>query len=78
MRDGTGKVHGEFGKDIPKYARPEWTPEQLEESANELQESIRTRKLEQLRLGEEAQHRARIGQEETLLRSILKKLEDLF
>lgn len=68
--DATGKGHG----DLPKTVPDRWTKEQLENSADALRESIKNRKDELLRLGEEGAHRRRIGQEETLLRQILKKL----
>jgi hypothetical protein len=72
-RDVTGKVHG----DLPDFVPRNWTREQLEVSRDELQASIATRTAEQARLGEEAGHRVRIGQEESLLRSIMKRLDDL-
>ena len=68
--DATGKVHGQ----LPKYPPKQWTREQLEESASALRQSISSRKSELLRLGEHGPHRLRIGQEESLLRQILKKL----
>lgn len=69
-RDATGKVHGELPNRIPKN----WTREQLQESAAELRSSIQRRQAEQVRLGEEGGHRARIQQEQRLLRQIEKKL----
>jgi hypothetical protein len=73
--DATGKLHGE----LPDAAQAQQQlnrmgREQLEQSAEELERSIATRKAEQLRLGEEGAHRARIAQEEDLLRAIRKKL----
>jgi hypothetical protein len=73
--DATGKVHGE----MPKAAEAQekiksMGREDLEQSAEALEKSIATRKAEQVRLGEEGTHRARIGQEEDLLRAIRKKL----
>jgi hypothetical protein len=68
--DGTGKVHG----DIPDHVPRSWTTEQLEELEVDLQRSIRTRKLEQRRLGEDPAHRRRLGEEERLLRQIQKIL----
>lgn len=73
--DATGKLHGELPdaaetqEQLQKMSR-----EELEQSAEELEKSIATRKAEQLRLGEEGAHRARIAQEEDLLRAIRKKL----
>ena len=71
--DATGKLHGKIErglagklKDVPR--------ERLGEFADDLQESIKVRKAEQLRLGEDGPHRARIGQEESLLRQVLKIL----
>jgi hypothetical protein len=68
--DATGKVHGQLPKSVPK----QWTREQLEDSASALRQSIANRKLELIRLGEHGAHRARIGQEERLLRQIEKVL----
>jgi hypothetical protein len=64
--DMTGKVHG----DLPTYPPSDWTRDQLEDLADDLRISVANRKAEQLRLGEDGPHRARIGQEETLLRQI--------
>lgn len=69
-RDGTGKVHG----NPPDHVPENWTREDLEEAAHELQQSIKVREQEQIRLGEEGAHRARIEQERQLLRQIEKKL----
>lgn len=73
--DATGKVHGP----LPDTAQAQQkiqslTREELEQSAEELEKSIAARKAEQLRLGEEGVHRARIAEEEDLLRAIRKKL----
>jgi hypothetical protein len=68
--DRTGKVHGE----LPDYIPSKWTRDELEELAGDLQGSIRTRHLEQLRLGEHGPHRARIEQERRLLRQIQRTL----
>ena len=69
-RDATGKVHGK----LPDHVPDSWVKQDLEEAAEELQQSIKTRQQEQLDLGEDGPHRVRIGQEEKLLRQILKKL----
>lgn len=68
--DGTGKVHGE----LPDHVPDNWTRADLEELADDLQQSIRTRQNEQIQLGEHGPHRARLGQEERLLQQILKRL----
>jgi Pretoxin HINT domain len=68
--DSTGKVHG----DLPDHVPPDWTVAQLEELEADLKVSIATRKAEQLRLGEDGPHRARIAAEERLLRQIEKVL----
>jgi hypothetical protein len=68
--DSTGKVHGELPDRIPNN----WTSDELEGFAADLRVSIANRKAEQLRLGEDGPHRARIGQEEQLLRQIEKIL----
>ena len=46
----------------------------MEEAARALEHSIRTRKEELRRFGEEAAHRERIRQEEVFLRQLRKKL----
>lgn len=69
--DRTGKVHGS----LPDHVPSKWTRDELEELAGDLQGSIRTRHLEQLRLGEHGPHRARIEQERRLLRQIQRALE---
>jgi hypothetical protein len=80
----------ELGRDIPRtpyemdLAIKSWSKDELEASAIELEKSIAARKAEQLVKGEDsvgkqgqpvgAPHRVRIGDEEDLLRRILKKL----
>jgi hypothetical protein len=73
MRDETGKVHG----NLPKYVPQDWTQDQMDDAADELQESIIRRKQEQQQLGEDGPHRRRIAEEEDLLRQLVRKLEDL-
>ena len=68
--DATGKFHGH----IPRYVPANWSRADMEEAARALEQSIRTRKDELLRLGEEAAHRERIRQEELFLRQLRKKL----
>ena len=68
--DRTGKVHG----DLPDHVSDDWTRRDLEDAADHLESSIRTRQNEQARLGEHGPHRARIGQEQQLLRYVLKIL----
>ncbi|MFF0151933.1 RHS repeat-associated core domain-containing protein [Micromonospora sp. NPDC005203] len=68
--DSTGKVHG----DLPAHVPSDWTTDDLVDMADDLRTSIATRKAEQLRLGEDGPHRARITQEEQLLRQIEKLL----
>jgi hypothetical protein len=73
--DATGKMHGPLPNPAEAQQKIQnMTREGLEQSAEELEKSIATRKAEQVRLGEEGPHRARIGQEEDLLRAIRKKL----
>jgi RHS repeat-associated protein len=90
VRDSTGKVHGEFGKELPKggaavrRALDSWSREELEAAAEELEASIAARQAEQRMLGETsvsetgsptgAAHRVRIDQELDLLRAIRKRL----
>ncbi len=73
FRDRTGKVHGNLPDFVPKH----WTKEQVEDAIRELEESIKTRKAEQVRLGEDGPHRRRIGEEEDFLRKLKKRLEDM-
>jgi RHS repeat-associated protein len=68
--DASGKVHG----DLPGFPPPNWTREQLGELAADLRVSILRRKDELIQLGEHGPHRARIGEEEQLLRQIEKAL----
>lgn len=68
--DATGKVHGA----LPGHIPGNWTGSQLEELAGDLRSSIRTRKLEQARLGEHGPHRRQIFEEERLLRQVEKRL----
>lgn len=71
--DGTGKIHtGPEG--LPDYVPPDWTPEDLQQIQEDLKKSIETRQQEQLDLGEEPRHRARINAELRLLRQVQKKL----
>jgi hypothetical protein len=67
--DGTGKVHGA----LPGHVPEEWTAEDLEHAGRALDQSIKTRKDEQERLGEDGPHRERIRQEERLRKQIDKK-----
>ena len=71
--DATGKLHGKIErglagalKDVPR--------ERLGEFAEDLESSIKVRKAEQKRLGEDGPHRARIGREESLWRQVQKLL----
>lgn len=74
-RDATGKVHGA----LPKLEQlKNASPEMLSQNAAELRMSILARKQELQRLGEHGPHRARIAEEESLLRSLEKRLEDIF
>ena len=68
--DATGKVHGE----LPDHVPDNWSREQMEEAAENLKQSIKRRSEEQIQLGEEGGHRARIDDERDLLRQIEKKL----
>jgi hypothetical protein len=71
--DGTGKVHtGPEG--LPDHVPDDWTPEDLEQLESDLQQSIQTRQQEQIVLGEEPGHRARINEEIQLLRQVQKRL----
>jgi len=76
IRDATGKVHGV----LPKIAdlKRDMPTDKIKEAIEELRASILTRKQELERLGEHASHRARIGEEEALLRSLEGRLEDIF
>jgi uncharacterized protein YukE len=68
--DATGKVHGI----LPSHVPDSWTRQDLEQARHDLEVSIANRKAEQARLGEDGPHRARITEEEQLLRQIIKKL----
>ena len=71
--DGTGKIHtGPEG--LPDYVPPDWTPADLQQIQEDLAKSIETRQQEQIDLGEEPGHRARINAELRLLRQVQKKL----
>jgi RHS repeat-associated protein len=72
--DQTGKVHGP----LPTVAElKNMTRQALEDTRDALTESINTRADELFERGEHAGHRARLGAEETLLRSLEKILGDL-
>jgi RHS repeat-associated protein len=73
-KDASGKVHTPSGVSVPRYPNPDWTDEELEQVAEDLRDSIETRKEAASDLGESPSHRARINEEEQLLRSIEKKL----
>jgi hypothetical protein len=75
LRDASGKIHGVLPK-IHQLKRASST--QISETIEELRGSILTRRQELERLGEHGPHRARIGEEESLLRSLEKRLEDIF
>jgi Domain of unknown function (DUF4157) len=73
--DETGKIHGELPDAREAQSKiKSMTREQLEQSAEELEKSISSRASEQVRLGEEGAHRARIEEERDLLRAIRKLL----
>ena len=72
--DETGKVHGALPRVQDLYRM---TRQALEETRDALTESIETRKAELIELGEHGPHRARVGAEESLLRSLDKILGDL-
>jgi RHS repeat-associated protein len=69
-RDATGKIHG----DIPDHVPDGWTQEQLETAKGEIEESIQQRANEQTQYGEDGPHRARMQQEENLLKQVNSKL----
>ena len=69
-RDATGKIHG----DIPDHVPDGWNQEQLETAKGELEESIQQRANEQTQYGEDGPHRARMQQEENLLKQVNTKL----
>ena len=73
-RDATGKIHGL----LPSVQQLKQAPlATVREAAKELRASILARKQELARLGEHGPHRARIGEEERLLRSLEKHLENV-
>lgn len=74
-RDATGKIHGVLPK-IEELKNA--SPAQIRENIEELRGSIRARTQELEQLGEHGPHRARIGEEQSLLRSLEGKLEDIF
>ena len=79
LRDASGKIHRRPGERLPKVAEfKNASPEHISEQIEELRRSILTRKQEQLRLGEHGPHRKPINEEEELLRSLEKHLEDTF
>ena len=73
-KDASGRVHTPPGVSVPRYPNPDWTDEDLEQVAEDLRDSIETRKEAASDLGESPSHRARINEEEQLLRSVEKKL----
>jgi RHS repeat-associated protein len=73
-KDASGRVHTPSGVSVPRYPNPDWTDEELEQVAEDLRDSIETRKEAASDLGESPSHRARISEEEQLLRSIEKKV----
>jgi hypothetical protein len=66
------KMHGP----LPKTLDPNWSMDQLEDLANDLQESINTRQNEMNQFGDngDLSHGQRIGQEQDLLSQVLSKL----
>lgn len=68
--DQKRKVHGK----LPEYVTDDWTDEELEDLAEDLETSIKTRKDELVNLGDEPGHRRRINEDLRLLKQILKKL----
>jgi len=75
LRDSTGKIHGTLPNAADLRSA---SPELIRHNVDELRGSILARQQELERLGEHASHRARIGEEESLLRSLEKRLEDMF
>jgi hypothetical protein len=71
-RDDSGRIHGEIPFHVPKN----WTVDDLELVAHELQESLAARRGNTERKGEHGPHRNRIREEERLLGQVLKKLEE--
>jgi hypothetical protein len=68
-RTADGKLHN-----VPDHVPESWTKEDLEIAQHELEESIKFRKEEGGRLGEDGPHRDQIRKEEHLLRQVNKKL----
>ncbi|MFT4049167.1 MAG: RHS repeat-associated core domain-containing protein [Solirubrobacterales bacterium] len=68
--DRTGKLHGELPTSIPTS----WTREQLRDLAADLRASIRVRRDELARRGEDGPHRRRLQQEEQLLKQVNRRL----
>lgn len=75
VRDATGKIHG---SPLPSIGQlKNMSLEQIEESMEELRASILVRTQELEVLGEHGSHRARLAEEQALLRSLEKHLEDI-
>jgi hypothetical protein len=74
--DATGKLHGRITGRMSSLLKElgELSSGRLEELGSDIESSLRVRRAEALRLGEDALHRLRIGEEETLLRRIMKLL----
>ncbi len=70
--DITGKIHG----DLPDHVPENWTWDDLQDVAHDLERSIGTREEEARRLGEHGPHRARIEDERRLLRQVQKTLDE--
>jgi hypothetical protein len=70
VRDATGRVHG----DIPGSVPEGWTRDDLQTAKGELEESIKTRKANADKYGEDGGHRERLRREEQFLRQVNKKL----
>ena len=75
--DRTGKAHTPSRTPLPDYVPGDWSREMLNDAASTLRHSIKTRKDELQRLGEEPAHRKRINDEERLLRQIEKAIKEL-
>jgi hypothetical protein len=73
-RNERGKIHTDGH--LPSRPPSNWNREELEQAAVELRGSIRTRKIENSTHpnGHDPGHQQRIGEEQTLLRSIEKLL----
>jgi hypothetical protein len=63
-KDAWRRVHTPSGVSVPRYPNPDWTDEELEQVAEDLWDSIETRKETASDLGESPSHRARINEEE--------------